>query len=318
MDNQEQGSVDTRRGLVNSAPQGSGSTNRDSQGTRPGLGWLIGAVVLVVLLWAGWWYLSVFHLGSDTESRGQIGDLFGGVNALFTGLAFAALIYTIVLQRKELEVQRQDLALSRNELRNSVEAQRGQVEQLERAASLSAISTLIGSYGRKLDNIAADDVYLEQELTERRGVLGIDQDDLADKKARLEGLEEELYRIQQALADPQITDSDTRARLDTDRENLVATHQEQQQEVEGKEQTVRQLSEFIQRLEARVSGNKNQRDDTNRRHEALVFHLEKLVEDSINQSISEVGNIASEEAVGGLEAGPPSTRPQTSPNGTTE
>jgi hypothetical protein len=69
------------------------------------------------------------------ESRGQIGDLFGGVNALFTGLAFAVLIYTIVLQRKELDVQREELRLSRNELRNSVEAQMGQVEQLERTAS---------------------------------------------------------------------------------------------------------------------------------------------------------------------------------------
>jgi G3E family GTPase len=36
-------------------------------------------------------------------TRGQFGDLFGAVNAFFTGLAFAGVIFTIFLQRRELE-----------------------------------------------------------------------------------------------------------------------------------------------------------------------------------------------------------------------
>jgi hypothetical protein len=43
--------------------------------------------------------------GSEMEARGQFGDMFGVVNTLFTGLAFAGLIYTILLQRKDFEMQ---------------------------------------------------------------------------------------------------------------------------------------------------------------------------------------------------------------------
>lgn len=38
----------------------------------------------------------------DWSVRGSFGDLFSDVNALFSALAFAALIYTIVLQREEI------------------------------------------------------------------------------------------------------------------------------------------------------------------------------------------------------------------------
>jgi LIF / OSM family len=192
----------------------------DRQGTRPSTWWLIGAVGFCFVLWGGWWYLSAHWFGLDMETRGQLGDLFGGVNALFTGLAFAVLIYTIFLQRKELEMQREELSLSRNELRSSVEAQQGsqealtkQVGLLEASSRLSAISTLIASYGRKLDNIAEDDQQLNSELRQKRGSLQETQDGLAGLKRRLEARKNELHRTQETLEDPQTTDPDNIARL---------------------------------------------------------------------------------------------------------
>jgi len=47
------------------------------------------------------------------EKRGQHGDSFGAVNALFTGLAFAGVIMTILLQRRELQLQREELEMTR-------------------------------------------------------------------------------------------------------------------------------------------------------------------------------------------------------------
>ena len=44
--------------------------------------------------------LSMPEIG-DSEKQGQFGDQFGAVNALFSGLAFAGLIFTIILQKKE-------------------------------------------------------------------------------------------------------------------------------------------------------------------------------------------------------------------------
>ena len=42
----------------------------------------------------------------DESKRGAFGDSFGVVNALFSGLAFAGVIFAILLQKKELELQR--------------------------------------------------------------------------------------------------------------------------------------------------------------------------------------------------------------------
>jgi hypothetical protein len=68
-------------------------------------------LVAVVSVWA----LSGWLLHSQ-EERGSFGDMFGAVNALFSGLAFATLIYTIHLQRHELRLQRIELAQTREEL----------------------------------------------------------------------------------------------------------------------------------------------------------------------------------------------------------
>ena len=61
------------------------------------------------------WFLSAVLL-YDKEDRGSFGDMFGGVNALFSGLAFAGVIYAIYPQRSELELQREELGLTRKEL----------------------------------------------------------------------------------------------------------------------------------------------------------------------------------------------------------
>lgn len=53
--------------------------------------------------------------------HGTFGDMFGAVNALFSGLAFGTLIYTIFLQRHELSLQREELGLTRNEIKEQKE-----------------------------------------------------------------------------------------------------------------------------------------------------------------------------------------------------
>ena len=53
------------------------------------------------------------------SSRASNGDAFGAVNALFSGLAFAGLIYTMIMQSKELALQREELAMQRQEMKDS-------------------------------------------------------------------------------------------------------------------------------------------------------------------------------------------------------
>ena len=42
---------------------------------------------------------------------------FGAINALFSGLAFASLFWTIGMQREQLKLQRTELSLQRDELK---------------------------------------------------------------------------------------------------------------------------------------------------------------------------------------------------------
>lgn len=91
----------------------------DHSNTKVSYWLLAGPVLAVISLWgASWWFLH------DDPNRGIFGDMFGGINALFSGLAFSALFYTLFLQRKELELQRLEIQQTRVEIR-------GQKEQLE-------------------------------------------------------------------------------------------------------------------------------------------------------------------------------------------
>ena len=74
------------------------------------------AIIGTILLWS----ISFFMLSWEFDRRGTFGDMFGAVNALFSGLAFAGLIVTLIMQHEELGLQRKELAQTNKEL----EAQR--------------------------------------------------------------------------------------------------------------------------------------------------------------------------------------------------
>lgn len=79
------------------------------------------------------WGISGFLL-IDNPDRGTIGDMFGAVNSLFSGLAFAGLIYTIFLQKNELGLQRKELTFTREEIRGQKETLQAQNKQLTHQA----------------------------------------------------------------------------------------------------------------------------------------------------------------------------------------
>lgn len=96
--------------------------------------WVLFWIALgVIALWAGTGFL-LYDAGKDTApwgERGTFGDMFGSINALFSGLAFAGLIFTVLLQRQELQLQRHELKLQREEIIESRKELAGQRMQLE-------------------------------------------------------------------------------------------------------------------------------------------------------------------------------------------
>ncbi len=91
------------------------SNNKSSDESKNDL-WksLLCAGLAVFAIWLlSWVLIDVFIADSD---RGAFGDKFGAVNALFSGLAFAGLIVTLLYQKEELKLQRDELKETRNEL----------------------------------------------------------------------------------------------------------------------------------------------------------------------------------------------------------
>jgi hypothetical protein len=89
---------------------------------------IVGAVCLLWVLTP----IVMALLFPGLAERGQAGDLYGSINSLFSGLAFAGIIVAILLQREELALQRKELQFTREELSRSATAQ-------ERAADHIAV-----------------------------------------------------------------------------------------------------------------------------------------------------------------------------------
>ncbi len=86
------------------------SKTKKNKGDRLGTLIVISVIILLTCVIYG-------LLTYKIENRGTFGDMFGALTALFSGLAFAGIIYTILLQRQELKLQRRELRLSRLEFK---------------------------------------------------------------------------------------------------------------------------------------------------------------------------------------------------------
>lgn len=91
------------------------------------------AAVLIGLAWP------VSELSIDKS--GVFGDSFGLLTSLFSGLAFAGLIITIVMQRDELAMQREELKLQRK----SLEAQVQELKNMSRFSALDQVRLMVDS-----------------------------------------------------------------------------------------------------------------------------------------------------------------------------
>jgi hypothetical protein len=100
----------------------------------------IGFSVLVVFVAIE---LVVYFSAATWADRGTIGDSFGAVNALFSGLALAGVVCAILLQREELQLQREEIKATRVEHAKSSQAQSETAASQSRLAELNAYTALL-------------------------------------------------------------------------------------------------------------------------------------------------------------------------------
>ncbi|WP_234889996.1 putative phage abortive infection protein [Sinorhizobium medicae] len=88
--------------------------------------WVMIPAALVTLTWAAWvaqaWLLPKLGVSWDVPKFGQWGDTFGALNALFSALAFVAVLFTLKQQRDDLARQQtQILKAEQNQHRQRFE-----------------------------------------------------------------------------------------------------------------------------------------------------------------------------------------------------
>lgn len=123
--------------------------------------WFVLVTIATIILIFGSWIL-YYHLlsGLPDNKKSAFGDMFGGLNSLFSGLALAGIILTIVLQKKELSLQRQELISTKKELKRTADSQEKseialnrQAENLKISAKLSALNSLLNFYSEQEESI---------------------------------------------------------------------------------------------------------------------------------------------------------------------
>jgi uncharacterized membrane protein len=101
----------------------------------------------------------IYWKGVNYEQRGTFGDMFGSVNAVFSGLAFAGIILTIFMQKKELEYQREELRDTRKEF--SIQNQTMKLQRFENTffQMINLHHDIVDKIGKKTMDSMADRLY---------------------------------------------------------------------------------------------------------------------------------------------------------------
>ena len=141
-------------------------------------------VVWILVIWVIFWISVVFWL-NKWEDRWTFWDMFWAVNSLFSWLALAGIIYTMLLQRQELRLQRLELKANTEELARAATAQENserelkrQADNLKATARLNALNTLISYHQSNIQNkdnslgfTFFDKQEIEQYIQETRAIL---------------------------------------------------------------------------------------------------------------------------------------------------
>lgn len=106
--------------------------------------WKIGFLILAiaVVLWIGY-AVAVPRFAMSWEKSNQFGGMFGGIGALFSGLALAGVVVAILMQREELALQRQESKRQSAAQELTSRAMLQQIQLMIAATKLSAHTALL-------------------------------------------------------------------------------------------------------------------------------------------------------------------------------
>lgn len=120
--------------------------------------WASIAIAVIILIYG---LVVFFTFKQKWASSAPFGDSFGAINALFAGLAFAGIIYTITAQQREMKLQRKAMELQRQEL-----------QQTRQEFHTTRITNVIYNQIERIDSILAHQSFILWD--KKTSYLGLD------------------------------------------------------------------------------------------------------------------------------------------------
>ncbi len=122
------------------------------------------------------WFLSaigIMFFLDDWSDRGTFGDLFGAVNALFSGLAFAGLLYSLIENRKQISSQQEELLINRKELLKARKIQEKTEKAIEAQVAqmrntISGLNTLVNYFTNTINDSKTSPEEVESAIEKRK------------------------------------------------------------------------------------------------------------------------------------------------------
>ncbi len=115
------------------------------------------SIFITLILWSSNFFIVTFITGDlDKDVLGKygtFGDMFGAVNALFSGLAFSVITYSIFQQNEQIKLQRLELSLQKEELKRTADELEGQKNLMNIQNFDSKFFHLIELHERVVHNI---------------------------------------------------------------------------------------------------------------------------------------------------------------------
>ena len=161
-------------------------------------------LILAALLVLGLWVATPFVISNHyplRADRGTFGDLYGSINALFSGFALIGVVAAIMLQQKEM-------SLSTTELKNSARALQKQVELSADAARLQVLPELIQTQKMRIQTITNEemassdfsDKSLRVKIEQTSNRINLLQRKIVDLEYQLNATNGDVSNIQTSIA----------------------------------------------------------------------------------------------------------------------
>jgi len=126
-------------------------------------------IPILIAMYLGYYYLITSNYSIDSSvsgSAGLYGDMFGGLNAFISGLAFIGLIWALRLQKNEIELQKEELFETRKEISNQTrefkeqkEIMNSQLDIMKDQNKEDFFFNLLNTFSSRIDNLKTKETH---------------------------------------------------------------------------------------------------------------------------------------------------------------